>query len=88
MNKRQVPTFETVAAAATAILQAGRTPSIRNVIRLLPSGSPNHVGPLLKLWRSGQRPAHAFETPVDHAVAEANAARLVRAPLQHEKSTS
>lgn len=79
MNQRQVATIETVTAAATAILQAGGTPSIRNVTSMMGGGSPNHVGPLLRVWRSGQRPAHAAEITVDHAVAEAIAAQLVRA---------
>ncbi len=79
MNQRQIANIETVGAAATGILQAGGKPSIRNVIDLMGGGSPNHVGPLLKLWRSRQRPAHAAEITVDHAVAEAIAAQLVRA---------
>lgn len=79
MTQRQIATLETVTAAANAVLQAGGTPSIRNVTGLMRGGSPNHVGPLLKIWRSGQKPSHAAEIAVDHAVAEAIAAQLVRA---------
>ena len=79
MTQKQFATLETVTAAANAIIQAGYKPSTRNVALLLGGGSPNTVTPLLRMWRSGQRPSHVAETAVDHAVAEAIAAQLVRA---------
>lgn len=54
-------TFESVAAAAQALLDAGQNPSVRKVIASLGGGSPNAVTTLLAEWRAG-RPTVSAET--------------------------
>jgi hypothetical protein len=66
-------TKETVASARLALIEQGRKPSQRSVIKLLGGGSFSHVGPLLRELEAetGEAPGSALTEPLTAAVNEA-----------------
>jgi len=63
-------TFESVAAAAQALVDDGGKASVRAVIAALGGGSPNAVLPLLNEWKSGRPLVRASDIALDPRIAQ------------------
>ena len=72
-------TYESVAAAAEAIQQAGGKPSVRAVMSQLGGGSPNAIGPLLNEWRAGRPLVRASDIELDPRIAQLIAEQVQKA---------
>lgn len=73
-----IVSFETVAAAAEAIVAAGKRPSVRSVIAELGGGSPNQVLQHLNEWKGGRPVVRPAETPIDARITTAIAEQIQR----------
>jgi chromosome segregation ATPase len=63
-----IVTFETVAAAAEALQQAGNRPSVRALIAALGGGSPNSVLKHLREWQAGRPLVKPSDAEIDDAI--------------------
>lgn len=74
--------FESVAAAAEAIITDGGKPSVRTVTAYLGGGSPNAVGPLLNQWKVSRPSLRATDIQIDPRVGQLIAEMIQKASEQ------
>lgn len=78
-------TFESVAAAAEALVAEGGKASVRAVIAALGGGSPNAVLPLLNEWKAGRPLVRASDIALDPRIAGLIAEQIGTASAQAAK---
>lgn len=78
-------TFESVAAAAQALIDDGGKASVRAVIAALGGGSPNAVLPLLNEWKAGRPLVRASDIALDPRIAGLIAEQIGTASAQAAK---
>lgn len=79
-------TFENVAAAATALTEAGQRPSVRAVITALGGGSPNSVLSHLQAWKAARPSVKAADVTIDPRIAEILAAQISASVIDATKA--
>ncbi|MCG5525962.1 DNA-binding protein [Ectothiorhodospira haloalkaliphila] len=83
MGARAMPatpliTYETVASAAEALREEGKTPSVRLVKRYLGGGSPNSILKHLSDWKAGRPLIRVSEIDIDDTVIDGIRQQMAR----------